>query len=138
VSLIRVLDFQPNRPDRYYRQLLGLLDSMGHVPFAWPAPNGYPDVDAYWMQNLLPRWNLVITMLNERQLGEANLTPLQEAVEAQPELDPVDVLAQIFFGRLSTADEKTIIYDFMNQFDDDSKATAGIALMLASPAFQYR
>jgi uncharacterized protein (DUF1800 family) len=36
-----------------------MLDYLGQLPFEWPAPNGYPDVAAYWVSadGLLQRWS---------------------------------------------------------------------------------
>jgi uncharacterized protein (DUF1800 family) len=36
------------------------LQALGQVPFEWPAPNGYPDVEGAWLNagGLLSRWNL--------------------------------------------------------------------------------
>ncbi len=55
-------------------QLTGVynyLNSLGQVPFEWPAPNGFPDVEGAWLNagGLLGRWNLVGDLL-------ANLTPV--------------------------------------------------------------
>jgi hypothetical protein len=35
------------------------LTSMGHTPFAWSSPDGYPDSAATWGSSVLPRWNFV-------------------------------------------------------------------------------
>lgn len=39
----------------------GALDGLGQLPFNWPAPNGYPDVEGAWLNTgaMLARWNLV-------------------------------------------------------------------------------
>lgn len=38
----------------------GSLDGLGQLPFSWPAPNGYPDVENPWLNTgaMLGRWNL--------------------------------------------------------------------------------
>lgn len=33
------------------------LGRMGHLPFTWRAPNGFPDSAAFWSGGLLNRWN---------------------------------------------------------------------------------
>jgi uncharacterized protein (DUF1800 family) len=37
------------------------LDGLGQLPFQWPAPNGYPDVEGAWLNTgaMIARWNLV-------------------------------------------------------------------------------
>ncbi len=41
------------------RQIGLTLDALGQLPFGWPAPNGYPDVEGAWLNAgaLLARWN---------------------------------------------------------------------------------
>jgi len=63
VATVRALGFTQAR--RGAAELDGLywaLESMGHQPFAWPAPNGYPDVAAAWTSSAgtLARWNVTL------------------------------------------------------------------------------
>ncbi|RMF71925.1 MAG: DUF1800 domain-containing protein, partial [Planctomycetota bacterium] len=44
--------------------IFNALDALGHVPYFWPAPNGYPDSVGYWSGLLLPRWNFAADMMN--------------------------------------------------------------------------
>ncbi len=46
------------------RVLLEALVGLAHVPFQWPAPNGYPDTTPYWLNSnaMLKRWNYAITI----------------------------------------------------------------------------
>ena len=36
-----------------------MLDYLSHLPFEWPAPNGYPDFAGYWVSadGMLQRWS---------------------------------------------------------------------------------
>ncbi len=56
-STLRHLGFRPRR--RVIRFVADRLDAMGQQLFSWPAPNGYPDVAAYWTNTsaLISRWN---------------------------------------------------------------------------------
>ena len=38
------------------RLLFEMLFIMGHAPFYWPTPDGYPDSLAAWAVSLVPRW----------------------------------------------------------------------------------
>lgn len=63
VATVRALGFAQAR--RGVAELDGLywaLESMGHQPMAWPAPNGYPDVAAAWTSSAatLARWNVTL------------------------------------------------------------------------------
>ncbi len=79
VSLLRVLGLGPDQ--NLFRLLLERLRTLGQSPFTWPAPNGFPDQSAYWINTnaLITRWNsanILISQLNRTQLealhGEAD------------------------------------------------------------------
>jgi uncharacterized protein (DUF1800 family) len=63
VATVRALGFAQAR--RGVAELDGLywaLESMGQQPYAWAAPNGYPDVAAAWTSSAatLARWNITL------------------------------------------------------------------------------
>jgi len=39
------------------------LSSMGHAPFDWPTPAGYPDSVEAWGSSLLPRWTFASDLM---------------------------------------------------------------------------
>lgn len=54
-SILRASSFQLSQPE----QLPIELGYMGHEPFRWPSPNGYPDTFEDWGSGQLPRWTFV-------------------------------------------------------------------------------
>ncbi|NNE75242.1 MAG: DUF1800 domain-containing protein [Acidimicrobiales bacterium] len=58
-------DVQPITDITILQPLAQLLGGLGQIPFQWPAPNGYPDVEGAWRNTggLLNRWNLVGDLL---------------------------------------------------------------------------
>jgi len=62
VAALRVLQpgFQIDNPET----LLYTLEPMGHLPFFWHPPNGYPDVGIAWMNTngLMHRWNTALQL----------------------------------------------------------------------------
>ncbi len=86
-------------------EIIDYLQRMGHAPFNYPTPDGYPEPAAPWLGTLL--WQIDFEALRKNSGGEAGL------------------MAHLL-GRKPTVDE--------TQAYDDSGA--GLALMLASPAFQ--
>ncbi|MDW8479203.1 MAG: DUF1800 domain-containing protein [Xanthomonadales bacterium] len=66
VGALRALEAQVR--EGLTRGLVDQLAALGHRPYAWPAPNGFPDVAGYWNtpRGLLARWNT----LHELLLGE--------------------------------------------------------------------
>lgn len=140
IGMLRALDYQPGFNRAYQQAIFSLLEQMGHIPFTWPAPNGFPDVSAYWMQNLLPRWNAAIHAVGIRLEGHPNydiLNTLIGDVDADTALNRV---AHYLYGRGLSDAELAFIYDFMDEIggSEADKAAGSLALMLAAPAFQYR
>jgi uncharacterized protein (DUF1800 family) len=134
VSVIRALGGQLGEDAGNF--LYRALQTMGHVPFAWPAPNGYPDISAYWSSNLLPRWNFAIeAVTRERLVGGAarlldNVTDLDAALRQYGEY---------LYGRALTDAEFTTARDFALATGDNlrGQARSGLALLMAAPGFQY-
>ncbi len=139
ISIMRALDYQIRNDTRFYRDLADELETMGHLPFQWHAPNGYPDANAYWMQNLLPRWNLAKNAVEGNQQYAPNYERLVALVDSHNQR-PIQVLAHYFLGRELSRDEQRIIDGFLERIEGDSndKVLATIALLIASPAFQSR
>lgn len=119
------------------RGLINRLEQMGHRPFGWATPDGYPDTAVEWTGNMLDRWNLGLEAFTSDLPGVGiNVNALRNSVESS---DTADVIR--FFGRLflkhdlSTTDE-TELLRFMDGVDGDLGMTLG--LLSASPAFQWR
>ncbi|MFN8531068.1 MAG: DUF1800 domain-containing protein [Anaerolineae bacterium] len=146
VSLMRALNYHVQDPVRLIRELRPPLESMGNIPFTWPAPNGFPDVMGTWVNGLLMRWNLAMVgvsgQIDNAATADADgLLALFAANEVPFETEPViDFLGGYLFGRGLTDQERTIVVDFAtaNGTDTDTQVRSALALMLASPAFQYR
>lgn len=62
------------------RQIARLVRGLGQVPFGWPAPNGYPDVEVAWRNasSLLARWNATGDVVS----GEVPIIALPASDEA--------------------------------------------------------
>lgn len=80
-----VRSLQVDGPAIPWRALSGALQSMGQLPFRWPAPNGYPDVRAYWQSSIgfLVRFNLAFGLADALQEQSAVLRQAQ-ALNNQP------------------------------------------------------
>ena len=124
------------------RQLVEALRLLGQIPYHWPMPDGYPDVAAAWTGNLLARWNFGLALIGGHYNGIR--LPLEALAEAGNVSGPSS--AVVFFGALllGTEDEDVIrpLQDYVgngNLGDGDvrRRLDEAIALMLASPAFQW-
>jgi len=143
LSLLRAMDMKIDNLPRVIRFLNDLLEAQGQIPFNWSAPNGYPDVGAYWMNNLLPRWNAVLTMASPTRLYSPNFDVLGELLINANLTSLEDIIGfwgNYLFGRKLTDAEMTTLYDFSLTISGDiaERAVATFVLCLASPAFQYK
>ena len=103
------------------RPLLSYLERMGHMPFRWPTPDGYPAAAAHWRSTLLWRWNFALALANNQIAGVSI-----ERVHLQARIGSDVGLMATLLGRQPRAEES----------DAWLKSGDGLALMIASPAFQ--
>ncbi|WP_313918848.1 DUF1800 domain-containing protein [Tahibacter sp.] len=126
------------------------LTAQGQAPLDWPAPNGYPDVQGYWLNTaaLLLRWNFALALF-QRRIGAAlyvDAATLRGAANTPAGL--VDSLADCLLHRPLTAYARTLLADYAAAGGDpaavlpparlDSTTRELGALLLASPYHQYR
>jgi len=102
-------------------EIIHALQRMGHAPFSYPTPDGYPDKAAPWLGTLLWRWNFAVALAENKITGtKVNFTELHK--NAGDDLG----LMRHALGRQPSDDEVRAYRD----------SGAGLALLLASPAFQ--
>jgi len=97
------------------------LLSMGHAPYQFPTPDGYPQEPGPWLGTLLWRWNFASALAGQRIPGTR-----VEAEWLTGELGGTEELMAHVLGRWPSPLE-------IQSFHDSG---AGLALLLASPAFQ--
>ncbi len=144
IGLLRALSYDTGDPNKLLRALRGPLTSLGQLPFYHLSPNGYPDVSGAWANNLLARWNLALAAAGGRigsaQADRSALTSLATAQGAKT--DPASLIgfaAQYLFGRpLNGVEQDTVQSLLASVSGDEQQIRSGLALLLASPAFQYR
>ena len=121
VSALRALAAETTVPS----PLIRYFDRMGHLPFAYPTPDGYPDETEPWLGAFLWRWNYALELASGRISGvDVHILDLQRSAGAD---DPLDLFPH-FVGRAPTSAERTALAGH------DPATTVG--LILASPAFQ--
>ncbi len=103
------------------RGVISYLERMGHVPFRFPTPDGYPARAQHWHATLLWRWKFALALAHNRIKG----TRIER--DGLPRLLGGDAaLMATLLNRQPQADES----------DAFLKSGDGLALLLASPAFQ--
>ncbi|MEN9636915.1 MAG: hypothetical protein RL077_5319 [Verrucomicrobiota bacterium] len=103
------------------RQLVDYLVRLGHAPFRYTTPDGYPEEAVHWQNTLLWRWNFAAALADNRING-TRIDPerLSEKVGG------ADALMATLLGRRPTVVEQLAYHE----------SGAGLALLVASPAFQ--
>ncbi|MBE7530684.1 MAG: DUF1800 domain-containing protein [Chloroflexi bacterium] len=141
LSVLRALhaDLRPTRN----RAVGRVLAQMGQLPFHWPPPDGYPDDSAAWAGNLLPRWNVALAMLHGELSGvrfpwERIIT----AGNAQTAPQVLQLFGGLVYGRALHPTEFALFTDYvgnrpLHDHETQQRLRDSIALMLASPAFQW-
>jgi uncharacterized protein (DUF1800 family) len=103
------------------RQLTSYLERMGHVPFHYPTPDGYPEEPEPWLGTMLWRWNFSVNLSENKIKGtRVDLKSLRTQAGGD------DGLMAHLLGRRATDEERAAYHD----------SGTGPALCLASPAFQ--
>ena len=119
------------------------LQMMGQPLFQWAAPNGYPDVSAAWAAALLPRWNFAVALLSDKMRGvRVGFEALLNAGNPSSTTAALDLFAGILFGHALDDEARTLFLDFIGSDrladrETNIRLRESVALMLASPAFQW-
>lgn len=117
VSALRATDAETEAP----RQLVQILLRMGHAPFTYPTPDGFPEEASPWLGTMLWRWNFATELCqNHVAKTKVNLDTLREAFGGDD-----GVMAHLL-GRKPTPAESASYHE----------SGEGVALLLASPGFQ--
>lgn len=119
------------------RTELRYLERMGHAPFDYPTPDGYPEEPEPWMGSLLWRWNFALESATGR-LDRSRLDPADVARRCglSPRTASVADLAPLVYGRSATAEERATIDAYAPVGSAKERRAEGLALLLAGPAFQ--
>ncbi len=102
------------------RPIIEALLRMGHAPFRYPTPDGYPEESNHWTGTLLWRWNFAANLASNALKG----TQIQPDLVAA--LGGDEALITTLLGRKPTPSEGSAYQASGN----------GLGLLLASPAFQ--
>ena len=145
----------PTEPNQYFKgsplvPLARLLETQGHLPFAWPFPDGYPDKGEDWttLSSQVQRWNLI----NKISLGRmgtafadkdfaADLSPQSSTPEAI-----LNELSMRFYGKnLDVTERKEVLklLDDVSAKLDKTKyvnkvAGMATALLMSKPEWNLR
>ncbi|MFA6243505.1 MAG: DUF1800 family protein, partial [Candidatus Hydrogenedentales bacterium] len=134
VSSLRALDADVTSEDAMWG-IMYILSLMGHLPFDWAPPNGYPDASAYWSGLILPRWRFgAIVPLQADYIG-LNFNEYLADMTTDAFLDLVN--AKLYRGAM-TDYERAELQQFLDAYPDwEYRKLETIGLALSSPSFQW-
>ncbi len=118
------------------------LARMGQAPFAWPTPDGPPDIGAHWQANLAPRWSFALRLAAGAIEGTS--IPTDGWLEKNGSSSQKDLLQRLSRGFLGAPLPGAVIEDLFEAIgeiklaDEDALLRGMIAGLIASPDFQYR
>jgi len=123
-------------------EVLEFLTRMGHGPFQYPTPDGYPTEANPWLGTLLWRWNFAFALCsNGIETANVSLDSLCAAIGLE-DLESIKKNPERLFaylsGRSPTAQESKAFRAYVSRrdFKDEKVRDELIGLILSSPAFQ--
>lgn len=118
------------------------LNRMGQPLYAWPTPDGPPDVRAHWSSNLAPRWDFSFRLMAGLIEGSSLSIPAGEWSEsggiAKEFLRSISGYLLSYPLPDSALGKLLEIMRREDGLENEEKMRAVFAGLLASPEFQYR
>ena len=157
-------DWTPRVGDAKSDELFWRMGFIGHMPYEWPAPNGYPDVGVAWSgsNSYAMTWKL-LNWISETSEASVPMAPIlattRTGVASWTANNLVDFWCQRILGYIPVASRRQTLVAFMAQngaateviADTDSWAASNpkvhynqqrlrsmVALILMSPEFMSR
>ena len=117
-----------------------LTSSLGHQPYVWPTPDGYPDSVQAWGKSLQPRWTMASTLVDGR-LSWASVDPIKTLAKVPGGLTPgrqAAAINQVLTGGTLPQDDMLKLQMFIDQ-NLGTTQTLRDALSIAAslPGFQW-
>jgi hypothetical protein len=154
IATLRILGYKPETSGKEGMQALyWMVQEMGHAPFAWSQPDGYPDVAASWQSagTTLARWNSHMSLAAHwwpSQLIRPDLLTLLPKPLPPTHGHLVDALARRLVFRTLHSTHKSAVLTFLGkntatplQPDDEAvtwRLPYLVALILDSPYHAVR
>lgn len=113
------------------------LPLMGHRPFVWSPPDGYPDSLEFWSGLLLPRWNFAFSLLNGNISGCTVDTVglLGGAVTASAIAAKINQI--LYSGFMPFVEVNDLVTYMLPNNPNTTKIKDAFALACAAPTYQW-
>lgn len=116
-----------------------MIWNMGHVPYQWHAPNGFPDVAGAWASNLLPRWRQAALYGHGWYWSiDHDIADMRALIGPVPQGQWAQRVADILAGGDLPREEIEIVQNYIDTFASASDQAVGetFELIASSPGFQ--
>lgn len=114
------------------------LQPVQHQPFAWGAPDGYPDRAEYWQGNFLPRMNWGSTVASNAVAGIVlDLTAFYNGATANAQQVVDRINERCFLGRLLDVEKNELLEYLGAGAPSLSRRTDALAISIGGPTFQW-
>lgn len=111
------------------------LSLMGHEPFQWAPPNGYPDSLDFWAGGLLPRWRYGSYIYNQSYNPQFNLKAFQGDMDTKKFMNK---LKKTFFGGKMTKTDKDVLESYVDaNIGSEWRRKETLGLAVSSSTFQW-
>jgi len=115
------------------------LQRMGHMPYDWAPPNGYPDSLGAWGSSVLPRWEFASNLLAGVYLGSTfDPDEFLLSVGNPPKSQLAAAIDERLTGGRSPAVEVALVQRYLDQFAllTGFLVREAVALAASMPRFQ--
>ncbi|HZY43770.1 MAG TPA: DUF1800 domain-containing protein, partial [Anaerolineae bacterium] len=114
------------------------LVQLGHVPYLWSTPDGFPDKAVSWLSTsgTLGRWNFALSLVAGMRgvtIDDSSFTGISKSIE-----ESVDRLSTLLIGTPMPANPRSILIDYAQHAADQTRLPGLAALIISSPQFQIR
>jgi uncharacterized protein (DUF1800 family) len=153
VAVIRTLDARYTGDRAGLLSLYWMTKSAGHVPMAWPTPDGYPDVARSWQSpaDALELINHTSSLVHNWYPTTIGLPGPAKLLAEQPgnRAATIDAVSRKVLGRLPTAQEKAAVNTLLaatklpssyrtEAWGRDETAALTAIVLMTSPTFLSR
>lgn len=111
------------------------LSLMGHEPFQWAPPNGYPDSLSFWSGLLLPRWRYSALIYNQEY------SPLFDLSQFEGDMDTDTFMKRVnktFFGGKMPPQDRELLREYLDvNIYSNWRRRETLGLAISTPGFQW-
>ena len=135
-STYRALDAQVSDPGTNSWKA---LSAMGHTPFVWPTPDGYPDELDVWATSQLPRWSFATWVADDQLPLTADFDALLQSEGGDVPGEQAAAIDRILTGGTMPSEQRAMLQAFYDdQIPTSSTALADtFGLAVSMPASQW-